>query len=194
MPLCLSFKDNPYISNAPNLLESSIGKSWHKETLPNIWGKESNSKKSSFVNHHASLAKGQVGQKAWKINNLKSSRSLEASQKMQIPACLKYKLEEKSSIRWWRTWHAQIYTHTPEISESGFTVSRPRLRFSFIESQFCDRGWDFFLVVSTTRLRPRLFFQGLNLETEIETFFQVSRSRLRLRVPVSKLRPRLFRT
>ena len=64
-----------------------------------------------------------------------------------------------------------------EISETGFTVSRPRSRFTFIESQFRDRDWDFFLVVSTTRLRPRLFFQSLNFETEIETFFFKFRDR-----------------
>ena len=38
-----------------------------------------------------------------------------------------------------------------------------------------DRDQDFFLVVSTTRLR--FFFQSLNFETEIETSFFKSRDR-----------------
>ena len=67
--------------------------------------------------------------------------------------------------------HDVIGHDVTEISKTGSTVLRPRSRFSFIESQFWDRDPDFFLVISTTRVRPRLFFQSLNFETEIETFF-----------------------
>ena len=65
----------------------------------------------------------------------------------------------------------------PEINETGFRVSRPRPRLASIQSQFRDRDRDFFLVVSTTRLRPRLFSQSLNFEIEIETFFVKSQDR-----------------
>ena len=65
----------------------------------------------------------------------------------------------------------------PEISETGSRVSRLRPRLASIQSQFRDRDRDFFLVVSTTRLRPRLFSQSLNFEIEIETFFVKSQDR-----------------
>ena len=64
-----------------------------------------------------------------------------------------------------------------EISETGFRVSRPRPRLASTQSQFRDRDRDFFLVVSTTRLRPRLFSQSLNFEIETETFFVKSQDR-----------------
>ena len=76
-----------------------------------------------------------------------------------------------------------------EISKTGFTVSRPRSRFSFIESQFWDWDRDFFLEVSTTRLRQRLFSRVSTLRLRLRLYFKVSRSRLRLPL-ISKLRPR----
>ena len=55
-----------------------------------------------------------------------------------------------------------------EINETGFTVSRQRLRLAFIESQFQNQD----LHLSTTKQRPRFFSKSQP---------QVSKSRLRPR-------------
>ena len=57
MPLCLYWKDDPYISNARCLLEASIERIWPKNLCysHNPWGRESKFKYSNFENQHGNL-------------------------------------------------------------------------------------------------------------------------------------------